>query len=188
MTCEWLAWLVYSKFVLLTPLDRLRRDLNERGIPIAMSTLVSLIERVADLLAPIDGLHWRKLLSGTWMATDGTGPKVLIPQLPTAHNGYIELYRNQELALLQYEADKCIDSVVSKLAPFHGTLTADAEHRYNAVFESGDRSGVQRTRTTQVPRRRGNATGARCRGREVNSLVPSTARRRKHRSWGPQTE
>src|SRR5512147_2838062 len=29
------------------------------------------------------------------------------------------------------------DNVVSKLAPFRGTLTADAEHRFNAVFASG---------------------------------------------------
>ncbi|MGC4067973.1 MAG: transposase [Polyangiaceae bacterium] len=137
VTCEWLAWLVYSKFVLLSPLDRIRRDLAERGIPIAMSTLVSLIERAAELLSPVDGLHWRQLLSGTWMATDGTGLKVLIPQLPAAHNGYIELYRNQELAVFQYESDKSRDNVVSKLAPFCGTLTADAEHRFNAVFASG---------------------------------------------------
>jgi hypothetical protein len=80
----------------LTPLDRIRRDLEERKIPIAMGTLVSLIERAADLLALIDALHWRQLISGTWMATDVTGLKVLIPQLPVAHNGYIELYRNQE--------------------------------------------------------------------------------------------
>lgn len=137
VTCEWLAWLVYSKFVLLTPLDRIRRDLGERQIPIAMGTLVSLIERAADLLAPIDGLHWRQLLASAWMATDGTGLKVLIPQLPTAHNGYIELYRNRELAVFQYEADKSSDAVVSKLTPFRGTLTADAEHRFNAVFASG---------------------------------------------------
>ncbi|HMA95925.1 MAG TPA: transposase, partial [Polyangiaceae bacterium] len=102
-----------------------------------MSTLVSLVERAADLLAPIDGLHWRQLLNGKWMATDGTGLKVLIPELPAAHNGYIELYRNQELAVFQYEPDKNSDAVVSKLTPFHGTLTADAEHRFNAVFASG---------------------------------------------------
>jgi transposase len=138
VTCEWLAWLVYNKFVLLTPLDRIRRDLAERGVPMAMSTLVSLIERAADLLAPIDGLHWRRLLESSWMATDGTGLKVLIPQLPVAHNGYIELYRNRDLAVFQYEADKSSEQVVSKLRPFRGTLTADAEHRFNAVFASGD--------------------------------------------------
>jgi transposase len=137
VTCEWLAWLVYQKFWLLTPLDRIRRDLGERGIPLAMSTLVSFIERAADLLAGVDGLHWKQLLASSWMATDGTGLKVIVPQLPAAHKGYIELYRNDELAVFQYEPDKSGDVVAAKLRPFHGTLTADAEHRFNDVFASG---------------------------------------------------
>lgn len=138
VTSEWLAWFVHTKFGLLSPLDRMRRDLAERGIPLAMGTLVGFVERAADLLAPIDGLHWKQLLAGSWMATDGTGIKVIIPKLPAAHNGYIELYRNNECAVFQYAADKGSDDVVAKLRPFRGTLTADAEHRFNAVYESGD--------------------------------------------------
>lgn len=138
VTCEWLAWLVYQKFWLLTPLDRIRRDLAERGVPIAMSTLVTFIERAADLLAGVDGLHWKQLLAGSWMATDGTGLKVVIPKLPAAHNGYVELYRNQEVAVFQYEPDKSGQVVSAKLRPFRGTITADAEHRFNEVFASGD--------------------------------------------------
>jgi transposase len=137
VTCDWLAWLVYQKFALLSPLDRIRRDLAERDVPIAMGTLVSFIERAADLLAPIDGLHWRQLLAGSWMATDGTGLKVLVPKLPVAHNGYIELYRNEQTAVFQYEADKSGDVVATKLQSFSGTLTADAEHRFNGVYASG---------------------------------------------------
>ncbi|HTU58454.1 MAG TPA: IS66 family transposase [Polyangiales bacterium] len=137
VTCEWLAWFVYQKFWLLTPLDRIRRDLAERGIPLAMSTLLTFVERAADLLSGIDGLHWKQLLASRWMATDGTGLKVIVPQLPAAHNGYIELYRNEELAVFQYEPDKTGDVVVAKLRPFKGTLTADAEHRFNDVFASG---------------------------------------------------
>lgn len=137
VTCDWLAWLVHCKFGSLTPLDRIRRDLAERGIPLAMGSLVSFIEKAADLLAPIDGLHWKQLLKEHWMATDGTGLKVLIPKLPAAHNGYIELYRNHELAVFQYEPDKSGDIVTSKLASFRGILTADAEHRFNGVFASG---------------------------------------------------
>ena len=137
MTCEFLAWVVHQKFGMLTPLDRMRRDLAERGVPIAMGSLVSFIERAADLLAPIDGLHWKRLLASQWMATDGTGLKVLVPGLPAAHDGYLELYRNDELAVFQYSADKSSDAVVSKLARFRGTLTADAEHRFNPVFATG---------------------------------------------------
>ncbi len=137
VTCDWLAWLVATKFSMLIPLDRTRRDLKERGVPMAMGTLVSFIERAADLLAPIDGLHWKQLLASAWMATDGTGLKVLIPGLPAAHNGYIELYRNLSCAVFQYEADKASEQLVGKLKQFCGTLTADAEHRLNAAYESG---------------------------------------------------
>ena len=137
VTCDWLAWFIHQKFGLLSPLDRIRRDLAERGIPLAMSTLVSFVERAADLLAPIDGLHWRTLLSSSWMATDGTGLKVLVPGLSAAHDGYVELYRNAECAVFQYAAHKGSDDVVAKLQPFRGTLTADAEHRYNAVYATG---------------------------------------------------
>jgi hypothetical protein len=137
VTCEWLAWLVYQKFVLLVPLDRIRRDLAGRGIHLAMGTLVSLIERAADLLSPIDGLHWRQLLRGSWMATDGTGLKVIVKGLPKAHDGYLELYRNDALAVFQYSPDKSGDRVAGVLASFRGTLTADAESRFNEVFKSG---------------------------------------------------
>jgi hypothetical protein len=128
---------VYQKFWLLTPLDRIRRDLAERDIPLAMSTLVVFIERAAELLSGIDGLHWKELLKSSWMATDGTGLKVIVPKLPTAHNGYLELYRNNEVAVFQYEPDKSGEVVANKLRPFRGTLTADAEHRFNDVFTSG---------------------------------------------------
>ncbi len=137
MTCEALAWIVHQKFGMLTPLDRIRRDLEERGVHIAMGSLVSFIERAADLLAPIDGLHWKQLLAGSWMATDGTGLKVLVPGLPAAHNGYLDIFRNDGLAVFQYSADKAGDATVAKLARFQGTLTADAEHRLNAVYASG---------------------------------------------------
>jgi len=138
VTSEWLAWFVHGKFAQLAPLDRIRRDLADRGIPLAMSTLVDFVERAADLLAPIDGLHWKQLLATSWMATDGTGIKVLIPNLPAAHNGYIELYRNREVSVFQYSADKASEGVVEKLRTFKGTLTADAEHRFNVVYESGN--------------------------------------------------
>ena len=137
VTCDWLAWLVAAKFSMLTPLDRVRRDLKERGVPMAMGSLVSFIERAADLLAPIDGLHWQQLLASAWMATDGTGLKVLIPGLPAAHNGYIELYRNLTCAVFQYEADKASEHLAVKLQSFRGTLTADAEHRLNVAYASG---------------------------------------------------
>jgi transposase len=137
VTSDWLAWFIHQKFGLLSPLDRIRRDLAERGVPLAMGTLVSFVERAADLLAPVDGLHWKRLLASSWMATDGTGLKVLLPGLAAAHDGYVELYRNDECAVFQYSPDKSGDGVEAKLARFLGVLTADAEHRYNGVYATG---------------------------------------------------
>jgi transposase len=137
VTCDWLAWFIHQKFGLLVPLDRVRRDLADRDIPLAMGSLVGFVERAADLLAPVDGVQWKQLLAGSWMATDGTGLKVLVPGLPAAHDGYIELYRDQSCAVFQYAATKAADEVVAKLAAFRGTLTADAEHRFNAVYATG---------------------------------------------------
>lgn len=137
VTCEWLAWLVHQKFAQLTPLDRLRRDLGLRGIPLAMSFLVSQIERAADLLAAIDGEHWKQLLAGNWMATDATSIAVLIPGLPGSHYGHIEVFRRDDLVVFQYEANKGGEILAQKLAAFAGTLVADAEHRHNATFATG---------------------------------------------------
>lgn len=137
VTCDWLAWFIHQKFGLLSPLDRIRRDLAERGIPLAMGSLVNFVERAADLLAPVDGVHWKQLLAGSWMATDGTGLKVIVPGLPAAHDGYLELYRDDARAVFQYEPTKASVDIVAKLASFCGTLTADAEHRFNAVYEDG---------------------------------------------------
>jgi transposase len=136
-TCEWLAWLVHQKFVMLAPLDRIRRDLASRGIKLAMSYLVTQIERAADLLGAVDGEHWKQLLAGSWMATDATGLKVLIPKLPGTHNGHLEVYRRNDLVIFQYEPHKGAEALAQKLAPFSGVLVADAEHRHNAIFEEG---------------------------------------------------
>jgi hypothetical protein len=67
-TCEWLAWFIWMRHALLVPMDRIRRDLDAKGVPLAMSYLVSQVERASDILAPIDGEHWKQLLRGDWMA------------------------------------------------------------------------------------------------------------------------
>lgn len=136
-TCEWIAWLVHTKFGMLVPLDRIRRDLKSRGIDVSMSYLVSQIERAADLLGPVDGAHWKDLLAGGWMATDATGLKVLIPKLPGTHSGHLEVYRRDDVVVFQYEPHKGGDVLASKLRPFSGVLLADAEHRHNPVFADG---------------------------------------------------
>ncbi|MDX1644725.1 MAG: IS66 family transposase [Thermoanaerobaculia bacterium] len=136
-TCEWLAWFIWARHALLLPMDRIRRDLDGKGVPLAMSYLVSQVERAADILAPIDGEHWKQLLGGDWMGMDATGLKVCVKGVPETHNGNLEAFHNGETVVVQYEATKHSDNLVSKLRPFSGVLVADAEHRHNVLFEDG---------------------------------------------------
>lgn len=138
VTGEFLAWVLHQKFDQLVPLDRLRRDLARRGVTLAMSTLVSLVERGADLLDRIDGEHWKQLKAGGAMHTDLTGIKVLVPGLERAYDGYIEGFLYNGVAVFQYEAAKDGDRLQSKLLNYEGRLVADAESRSNAVFTSGN--------------------------------------------------
>ena len=136
-TCEWLAWLVHQKFSMLVPLDRLRRDLQSKGLRLANSYLVSQIERAADLLARIDGEHWKTLLKSKWLAMDATSLKVLVPGITKCHNGYLEVYHDGKQVVYQYEPSKAAEALLIKLAPFRGPIVADAEHRHNGLFAEG---------------------------------------------------
>lgn len=136
-TCDWLAWLVVQKYVLLLPLDRIRDLLRLQGVPLSISYMVTQVQRVASLLGAIDGVHWKQLLAGSWMATDATSLKVIVPDVPGTHSGHIEVYQRNGLVVLQYEPDKAAETLATKLTDFHGILVADAEHRHNAAFADG---------------------------------------------------
>lgn len=136
-TCDWLAWLVVQKYVLLLPLDRIRDLLHLQGIHLSMSYLVTQIQRAAALLGPIDGVQWRQLLAGVWMATDATHLNVIIEGVPGTHSGHLEVYQRDGQVVFHYEPDKNGDTLASKLTKFRGTLVADAEHRHNAAFADG---------------------------------------------------
>ena len=136
-TCDWLAWLVVQKYVLLLPLDRIRDLLKLQGLGLAISYLVSQVQKVADLLAAIDRVHWQQLLAGSWMAHDATHLNVLVPDVPGTHNGHIEVYQREGTVVFQYEHDKAGATLASKLAKVEGTLVVDAEHRHNASFATG---------------------------------------------------
>jgi transposase len=136
VTCEWLAWLVALKFRLAVPLDRVRNYLGAQGVALSISFLVLQIEHAADLLSAIDGAHWKQLLAGTHLASDGTGFKVQIPELGL-HNGFMEVYHWGETVVFQYEPSKDGETQASKLSNYHGTLLVDAEHRYNETIDQG---------------------------------------------------
>ena len=127
--CRFLAWLVVMKFVLLVPLDRIRTLLLSKGVDIAMGSLVSLVERASDLVAPIDGEHLKQLRAGALMAFDGTGLKVLIDGYEGAWDGYFEVFTRDELTVFQFDVTKHADRLQRRMQEFAGFLVCDAESR-----------------------------------------------------------
>jgi len=80
-TMDMMAWLLFAKCGLFLPLDRLRRDLERQGAPVASSTLTRWWQRGADLLLPIAEVLRLSLLQGDHVHTDGTGLYVVFPRL-----------------------------------------------------------------------------------------------------------
>jgi transposase len=133
VTPEWLGWSMAQLFELVVPIDRLRRSLAAEGVALSKSFLVSQKEAAADLLAPIDGVHWKMLLGGDHLATDGTGFKVQVPGLGL-HHGYFEVYHWDDTVVFQYTPEKGGESQAARLAGFEGTLLVDGESRYNETM------------------------------------------------------
>jgi transposase len=167
VTPEWLAWVQAQLFESVVPMDRLRRSLVAEGLALSKSFLVSQKEAAADLLAPIDGVHWRVLVGGDHLATDGTGFKVQIPGLGL-HHGYFEVYHWGDTVVFQYTPEKGGES---------GLEPGGAAGRLQGHPPRGRREPVQRDAGRVRQDRRGElqrasaAQTARCRGR------PARARR-----------
>lgn len=132
-----LAWLCYQKYGLHLPLDRIRRELRDQGVVLAESFLVSLIERAAGLLEGVDGAHWKQLMAGPHLHTDGSGLPVVVPKAGT-HRGVVDVFAWDEIAVFQYATRKNGADLAAKLTGFSGTLVADAESRLNRIYAELD--------------------------------------------------
>lgn len=136
-TSALVAHVVHNKVGLHVPLDRMRRDFALRGVPIAISTLVSVMFKAGDLLAAIDGEHWRELLAERWLHTDGSGIDVIVEGHPGVVRGHIDVFTRQDVAVYTFALTKDGEDFAGKLGKFTGTLVADAESRLNATYKTG---------------------------------------------------
>jgi transposase len=130
--CAFIAWLVTMKFAYLMPLDRIQAMLESQGVPIAMGTLVHLIERATELADAVDGEHMKQLRGGKYMCFDGTGLKVLIRGQATAWDGYLEVFARGELTVFQFDLTKHADELRDRLSRVAAVLVTDAESRNKA--------------------------------------------------------
>jgi hypothetical protein len=149
-TCGFLAWLVTMKFVMLVPLNRIRRLLESQRVYLPKSTLVRLIDLAATLAQAIDGAHWAELKKSDCLLTDGTGLKVLIEGLPEAWHAILDVFTRNETTVDQFALTKHGDELAAMLRKFKGVVLCDAESRLNALCRQ---EGVRRANCNAHPRR-----------------------------------
>lgn len=130
--CAFIAWIVTMKFAYLMPLDRIQAMLASQGVPIAMGTLVHLVERATALADAVDGEHMKQLKAGRYICFDGTGLKVLMPGQGRAWDGYLEVYTREEITVFQFDLTKHADELRERLALVRSVLVTDAESRNKA--------------------------------------------------------
>jgi transposase len=130
--CSFIAWVVTMKFGYLMPLDRIRAMLESQGVYLAMGTLVSLVERAAELADAVDGEHMKQLKAGKYICFDGTGLKVLMPGQDKAWDGYLEVYTREDLTVFQFDLTKHADELRERLSATRALLVTDAESRNKA--------------------------------------------------------
>ena len=130
--CAFIAWLVTMKFAFLMPLDRIQSMLASQGAPIAMGTLVHLVERATALADAVDGEHMKQLRAGQYICFDGTGLNVLVPRQDRAWDGYLEVFAREELTVFQFDLTKHADALRDRLSKVEAVLVTDAESRNKA--------------------------------------------------------
>lgn len=136
-TSNFVAHLVYQKLGLHVPLDRMRRDFELRGVPLAISTLVTAMARAGELLAAIDGEHFEELVGGSWIQSDGSGIDVVIEGHDGVARGIMDVFTRDDVAVFTFSMSKDGEDFAAKLQKFNGTMVADAESRLNATYADG---------------------------------------------------
>jgi len=149
-TCGFLAWLVYTRFVLLVPINRIYQHLRRQNLGVPRSSLIRLIEIGSDLAAAVDGVHWKELKQRHCILTDATGVKVLIEGLPHAWHAIFDVFNGDETAVFTFALTKHGDELAAMLKGFRGVVMCDAESRLNEICAQ---EGVLRANCNAHPRR-----------------------------------
>lgn len=128
-----LAQVVYSKFCLALPLDRMQKDFSRMGVPLSVSTLSNWVILGARGMTPVVEAIWRDLKATNLVHTDGTGLPVLIGA-GKAYNGNVWIFGGEGHAVYRYLPTKDAKELVKAFGTYKGTVVADAASNLNLLF------------------------------------------------------
>lgn len=131
-----LAQVVYSKFCLALPLDRMRKDFVRMGVPLSVSTLSKWMIRGAIGMTPVVEAIWRDLKATGLVHADGTGLPVLIGT-GKAYHGNVWIFGGASHAVYRYLPTKDAEELKKAFGDYKFTVVADAASNLNFLFGPG---------------------------------------------------
>lgn len=133
-----LAHVVVSKYVDHLPLHRLEGIFARERIDLPRSTLCGWVADVAGALAPIGEQLRREITAADYLQTDDTSITVL-DERGGSFKGRLWTYLDPLTRQVVFDATPTHegDGPATFLAPFQGSLQADAYSGYDALYQSG---------------------------------------------------
>lgn len=136
-TASFLAWVLYSKYALHLPLERLKGELKRLGVNLQVSTMCGWVDAAAFLLNPLVRRMAELLLATGLVQTDGTGIPVLRRGQDHTHIGQVAVFCSPHWAIYDYTATKEGKHAAAFLDGFEGVLVADASSTFDQLYIDG---------------------------------------------------
>lgn len=134
-TASFAAHLLYCKYGLHLPWERIARDMASQGYPIAPSSVSDLGLRSLDELLPVARVIWNEVRTFSHNHSDATGMPVRTPGKTKTELGQMFVFGWGKVVAFRYGKDKEATTFVRLLGKFRGRLILDASSTHNRALE-----------------------------------------------------
>lgn len=134
-TAAFAAHILYSKYRLHLPWERIASDMASQGYPIAPSTVSDLGLRSLDELLPVARVIWNMVRTFSHNHSDATGMPVRTPGKAKTELGQMFVFGWGKVVAFRYAKDKEAPTFVRLLGSFRGRLILDASSTHNRALE-----------------------------------------------------
>jgi len=140
---SFMAYVVYAKFALHLPLNRIQEDLANQGIKISRQTLSNLVVTLGTVILPLWELMIQKLLAQGVLFTDDTPLKQLNPGAGKTHQAQVFTYvgggpNAPPYHVYQFTMNRSHKHVMTFLEDFVGLFHGDAFEAHVKLDQRND--------------------------------------------------
>lgn len=134
-TAAFAGHILYSKYALHLPWERIAGDMASQGYPVAPSTISDLGLRTLDELLPVARVIWSQVRTFPRNHSDATGMPVRTEGKRKIHLGQMFVFGWRKIVAFRYARDKEAGTFVRLLGNFRGTLVLDASSTHNDALD-----------------------------------------------------